>query len=66
MAKKNVTPSAAETQPALNKHEDFILKYKNIIIGCVVALVVIIAAIIFFNSHRSGQLKDAQTAMQVP
>ena len=66
MAKKNATQSAPDKQPALNKHEDFILKYKNIIIGAVVALVVIIVGIVYFNNHKSNQLKEAQTAMQVP
>ena len=66
MAKKIATQSAPENQPALNKHEDFILKYKNILIGAVVALVVIIVGIVYFNNHRSSQLKEAQAAMQVP
>ena len=66
MAKKNATQSAPDKQPALNKHEDFILKYKNIIIGAVIALVVIIVGIVYFNNHKSNQLKEAQTAMQVP
>ena len=63
MAKKIATQSAPENQPALNKHEDFILKYKNILIGVVVALVVIIVGIVYFNNHRSSQLKEAQAAM---
>ena len=66
MAKKNATPSAPTTEPALNKHEDFILKYKNVIIGGVAALVLIIIGIIWFNNHKSGKLSEAQTAMQVP
>ena len=66
MAKKIATQSAPENQPALNKHEDFILKYKNILIGAVVALVVIIVGIVYFNNHRSSQLKEAQAAMQAP
>ena len=66
MAKKNATQSAPDKQPALNKHEDFILKYKNIIIGAVIALVVIIVGIVYFNNHKSNQLKEAQTAMQAP
>ena len=66
MAKKIAKQGAPETQPALNKHEDFILKYKNTIIGAVVALLVIICGIIIYNNHKAGKLKEAQTAMQTP
>jgi len=66
MAKTNVTQSAPETQPALSKHEDFILKYKNAIIGTVAALVLIVAGIIIYNHHKAGKLREAQTAMQGP
>ena len=38
MAKQNAPKGAAETQSALSKQEDFILKYKNFFIGAVVAL----------------------------
>ena len=64
MAKKIANQSAPETQPALNKHEDFILKYKNTLIGAVVALIVIIGGILFWNSHRASALTEAQTQMQ--
>lgn len=64
MAEKTVKQGAAETQPALNKHEDFILKYKNLIIGGVIALVVIIIGIIFYSRHKAAKLEEAQTAMQ--
>lgn len=66
MAKKLAKQSAPETQPALNKHEDFILKYKNALIGAVVALLVIICGIIIYNNHKAGKLREAQTAMQTP
>ena len=66
MAKKMAKQSAPEMQPALNKHEDFILKYKNAIIGAVVALLVIICGIIVYNNHKASKLKEAQTAMQTP
>jgi tetratricopeptide (TPR) repeat protein len=66
MANKNVTQSAPETQPAQSKHEAFILKYKNAIIGAVVALLVIICGIIVYNNHKAGKLKEAQTAMTNP
>ncbi len=66
MAKNNATQGAPETQPALNKHEDFILKYRNMIIGGVAAVVLIIIGVIWYNGHKSGKLAEAQTAMQVP
>ncbi len=66
MAKKIANASAPETQPALNKHEDFILKYKNLLIGAVVALIVIVAGIIIYNNYKASKLEQAQTAMQVP
>ena len=66
MAKQNVTKSAPETQPALSKQEDFILKYKNIFIGVVVALIVIVAGVNFWNHHKADQLAEAQTEMQAP
>ena len=66
MAKKIANQSAPETQPALNKHEDFILKYKNTLIGAVVALIVIVGGILFWNSHRASTLTEAQAQMQTP
>lgn len=66
MAKNIANQSAPETQPALNKHEDFILKYKNTLIGAVVALIVIVGGILFWNSHRASTLTEAQTQMQTP
>ena len=66
MAKKTVKQSAPEAQPALNKHEDFILKYKNLLIGAVVALIVIIFGIVYWNNHKASKLIEAQTAMQTP
>ena len=66
MAVKNAKKGAPETQPAHNKHDDFVLKYKNTIIAEVVALIAIIVGIIFYNNHKSSQLKAAQAAMQVP
>jgi tetratricopeptide (TPR) repeat protein len=63
---KIVRQGGEEIQPALNKREDFILKYKNIIIGCIAAIVVIIVGIVFWNNHKKAQLEAAQTASSVP
>ena len=48
MATNNVNQSAQQTpaEETLNKSEAFFLKYKNAIIGAVVALIVIVAGCI--------------------
>lgn len=66
MAEKNSKKAVAETQPSLNKKEDFILKYKNMIIGCVIAVVAIIVGVVFWNNHKAATLREAQTASSVP
>jgi tetratricopeptide (TPR) repeat protein len=66
MAEKNAKKGAAEQQPALNQKEDFILKYKNALIGGVIALIVIVGGIVFYNNHKSAKLTEAQTAQAVP
>lgn len=66
MAEKIAKKANAETQPALNKKEDFILKYKNLIIGGVIAIVAIIVGIVFWNNHKAAKLREAQTASVVP
>ncbi|MCR4810915.1 MAG: tetratricopeptide repeat protein [Prevotella sp.] len=66
MAEKNSKMAAAETQPSLNKKEDFILKYKNMIIGGVIAVVAIIVGIVFWNNHKAAKLREAQTLSSVP
>mgnify|MGYP002622354195 CR=1 FL=1 len=65
MAKKDKIQMAAE-QPALSKHEDFVLKNKNALIGAVVALIVIVAGVIIYNNYKADKLKAAQAAMQLP
>ena len=65
MAEKIARKANAETQPAQNKKEDFILKYKNLIIGGVIAIVAIIVGIVFWNNHKTGKLNNAQTASAV-
>ncbi len=49
--KKNQSAPAYEEQ--LNKGEAFFLKYKNAIIGCVVALVVIVAGYVGYKNYIS-------------
>ena len=66
MAEKIAKQANAETQPALNKKEDFILKYKNLIIGGVIAIIAIIVGIVFWNNHKKAKLTEAQTVSAVP
>jgi len=49
--KKNVSEKPVEA--TLNQSEAFFLKYKNAIIGCVVALMVIIAGVILYKNYVS-------------
>ena len=54
-------PVAEET---LNKSEAFFLKYKNAIIGAVVALVLIVAGFILYNNYVAApQAEKANTAL---
>ena len=62
MAEKIAKQGVAETQPALNPKEDFILKYKNLIIGGVVAIVVIIVGFVFWSNHKKANQQQAMTA----
>ena len=66
MAEKIAKKGTAETQPALNKKEDFILKYKNLIIGGVIAVIAIIVGIVFWTHHKAAKLEEAQTISAVP
>ena len=52
--------------PAANEHsqnEALILKYKNVIIIAVVALIVLISAVFFYKSYSADQFKNASTEM---
>ena len=66
MATNNVNQSAqqAPAEETLNKSEAFFLKYKNAIIGAVVALIVIVAGFILYNNYVAGpQAEKANTAL---
>ena len=60
MATNNVNQSAQQTpaEETLNKSEAFFLKYKNAIIGAVVALIVIVAGFILYNNSVAGPLAE--------
>ena len=64
MAEKNAKQRAAEPQQPQNTKEDFILKYRNALIGGVIALIVIVGGIIFWNNHKANKLEDATNAIQ--
>lgn len=53
MAKKTVE-TAPVVEEQLNKSEAFFLKYKKPIIYCVVAVVVIIAGVVLYNTYVAG------------
>jgi len=66
MATNNVKQSAQQTpaEETLNKSEAFFLKYKNAIIGAVVALIVIVAGFILYNNYYAKpQAEKANTAL---
>jgi predicted negative regulator of RcsB-dependent stress response len=58
--KNQVTPSMEES---LNQSEAFFLKYKNAIVGGVIALIVIIGCAMWFKSYSAGKQEEASTAM---
>ena len=62
MAKKT-TQGAPEVQETMNQNEAFFLKYKNAIIGCTIAAIVIICGVIFWNSHAKSSQEKACTQM---
>ena len=53
MAEKKNNQSAPQIEEALSQSEAFFLKYKNAIIGCVVAFVVIVAGVILYRTYVS-------------
>ena len=54
MAEQKNNQAAPSMEEALNQSEAFFLKYKNAIIGCVVALVVIIGGVTLYKTYVSG------------
>ena len=66
MATNNVKQGAQQTpaEETLNKSEAFFLKYKNAIIGAVVALIVIIAGFLLYNTYvAKPNAEKANTAL---
>jgi len=64
MAEKNKNVSAPTAEETLNKSEALILKYKNAIIGCVAAVVVVVAGVMLYKNYVSGPNEQkASTAL---
>ena len=60
-SKQNASAPVEET---LNQSEAFFLKYKNVIMGCVLALVVIVAGVMLYKNYVSGPAElNASTAI---
>lgn len=62
MAKKKEQANS-ELMETLNKSEAFLTKYKKAIIFCLLALVVVIGAIIGWNSYSASRNEKASTAL---
>ena len=64
MAEQKKNQNAPAQEETFSQSEAFFLKYKNVIIGCVVALVVIIAGVSLYRTYVSGPKEEkASTAM---
>ena len=63
MAKTQENKGAQELNEALNKSEAFIKKYKKALIAAIVAIIVIVAGIIFYNNYQAGRSVEASTAI---
>jgi predicted negative regulator of RcsB-dependent stress response len=53
MAEQMKNQTAPTMEESLNQSEAFLLKYKNIIIGCIVAIIVIIAGVSAYKNYVS-------------
>ncbi len=61
--KKNNQQGAPEVMETLSKSEDMLLKYKNHIIGAIVALLVIVAGYFVWKHFNTEAFQKASTAM---
>jgi len=62
MAEK-MNPNAPTAEGAQNQNEEFLLKYKNAIIGCLVALIIIVGGVLFYKNYRAEKQEEASTAI---
>ncbi len=64
MAETKKNQAAPTMEESLNQNEAFFLKYKNAIIGCVVALVVVVGGVVLYNTYVKEPTKlEANTAI---
>jgi len=64
MAETKKNQAAPSMEESLNQSEAFFLKYKNAIIGCVVALVVIVGGVVCYNTYiKKPNEQKASTAI---
>jgi predicted negative regulator of RcsB-dependent stress response len=63
MADTKNNQKAVDYQTAVNQKEDFILKYKTPIIGCIVALLLCVGGYFLWKSFSTGKQEQASTEM---
>ena len=54
MAEIQKNQAATPVEESLNKSEAFVLKYKNALIGCVAAVVIVIAGVMAYQNYVAG------------
>ncbi len=62
MAEKMNT-NAPVAEGVKNENEEFLLKYKNAIIGCLVALILIVGGVVFYKNYKADKQEEASTAI---
>lgn len=62
MAEKMNT-NAPVAEGVKNENEEFLLKYKNAIIGCLVALILVVGGVVFYKNYKADKQEEASTAI---
>jgi predicted negative regulator of RcsB-dependent stress response len=63
MAEQKKNQAASPVEEPTNGNEAFFLKYKNAIIGCVVAIVVCAGCALWYHNYSADKQTDASTAI---
>lgn len=64
MANPNEKNGALNVEESLTKHEAFFLKYKNVIISAIAAIIVVVAGVILYKNYIGGPREaEASTAL---
>lgn len=63
MAEQKKNQAVSPVEEPTNGNEAFFLKYKNAIIGCVVAIVVCAGCALWYHNYSADQQTDASTAI---